>query len=292
MKIVFFGTPDFVIPVAKSLAEQFDLVGVVTSPDAPVGRKKVISPSPVKAWFMDYLLRHNKEGVILTPGQWTEEAAVKLRKLHPDLFVTAAYGKLIPKKILRIPGLNPINIHPSLLPKYRGPSPIQYALLNGDKTLGISIMQMDEELDHGPIYSQWEIPIGQNDTFESLHTKAFSDAAIKLSDIIKQIETGSIISNEQNHSKATFTQKITKEDGYFDAENPPANLEQMIKAYFPWPTAWTKIKIKNQESRIMKFLPDGYVQLEGKTKVKIKELLNGYPELTEIFEKLNLIQDS
>jgi len=290
LKIIFFGTPDFVIPIAKSLSQHFDLLGVVTSPDAPAGQKKVITPSPVKQWFMEYLLKTNKEGIILTPDTLDNDVAIKLRKLHPDLFVVAAYGKLIPKKILDIPHLGALNVHPSRLPLYRGPSPIQQALLDGKKTLGIAIIKMDQELDHGPLLTQWEIPIETSDTLTSLHVKAFEDTSKKFPLLINDYQQGNLKLKEQNHKEATFSKKITKQDGYFDIDNPPSpeTLQRMIKAYYPWPTAWTKVRTKNHESRIMKFLPNGYVQMEGKNQTKLKELLNGYPELQEKITKLSL----
>lgn len=299
LKIVFFGTPDFVLPVAKSLADSLDLVGVLTTPDAPVGRKKTPTPSPVKRWYMEYLLEKNREGVILTPNGLTDETAIKLRKLHADLFVVAAYGKLVPKEILEIPKLGCLNIHPSSLPKYRGPSPIQNALLKGDEKLGITIMKMDEELDHGPIIKQWEIPITRNDTFESLHEKAFSDAARKLPEIINNYISGGLQEIPQDHARATYTKHITKQDGFIDISkiNTMSSLEsanwrmeiaRKIRAYYPWPGAWTKVKVKNNESRIIKFLPAGLVQIEGKKPVKIEDLINGYPELEYVIGKLFL----
>lgn len=279
LKIVFFGTPEFVIPVAKSLAEHFDLVGVVTTPDSPQGRKKVLTPSPIKKWYMQYLLDNNKEGVILTPDTLTKEVAIKLTKLHADMFVTAAYGKLIPKRILTIPPLGALNIHPSTLPKFRGPSPIQYTLLSGEKELGTSIMLMDEELDHGPILTQWRIPIDPKDTFASLHVKAFSEGAARLPDLIKKYQSGEIKPTPQDHTKATFTKKIEKQDGFFSLDNPPPEetLQQMIHAYYPWPTAWSMITLSGKELR-MKILPEKKVQLEGGKPMTVSDFLNGYPE--------------
>lgn len=297
LRIVFFGTPEFILPVCEKLASHFDLAGVVTSPDAPAGRNNVVTPSPVKVWYMDYLLNHNKEGIILTPDHLTDDTAIKLRKLHPDLFVVAAYGKIVPKSILDIPRYGSINVHPSNLPNYRGPSPIQTALIRGDRALGISLMLMDEQLDHGPILYQWDIPITQNDTFETLHTKSFLEAAGKLPDVINQLLQHTIIPQKQDDTRATFTQKITKQDGYFDINNPPSpeKLQNMIRAFYPWPTVWTKINMKNlpvdrqdNDSKIMKFLPNGYVQIEGKTPTKIKDLLNGYPEITEVIKNLGI----
>src|SRR5579864_8312029 len=144
MKVVFFGTPIFVVPILKELAEYFEVVTVVTTPDQKLGRKQLLTPSPVKI----YAQKHNIP--IITPQQFNNETIEQLRNFKPDLFVVAAYGKLIPNDLLELPTYGAINIHPSLLPKYRGPTPIQTALLNGETTTGISFIKMDEEMDHGP----------------------------------------------------------------------------------------------------------------------------------------------
>lgn len=287
LKVVFFGTPEFVIPIAQSLASHFDLVGVVTAPDSMQGRKKIITPSPVKQWYMEYLLKKNKEGVILTPDKLTKETAVKLTRLHADIFITAAYGKLVPKRILDLPPLGALNIHPSTLPKYRGPSPIQYALLNNESKLGITLMQMDEELDHGAILTQWKIPIETDDTFETLHTKAFSDAAEKLPELLYAYKNGTIIPIPQNHTEATFTEKVEKQDGFFSFDNPPDSqtLKRMIHAYYPWPTTWSTIEVNGKEVRI-KLLPQNRVQLEGGKPMDIKDLRNGHPDIAEKVERI------
>lgn len=292
MKVVFFATPEFVIPVGKILTEHFDLVGVVTSPDSPEGRKKTLTPTHVKKWYMEYLLKNNKEGVILTPTELTLETAVKLRKLHADLFVVAAYGKLIPASILTLPALGVLNIHPSFLPKYRGPSPIQNALLDGKRSLGITIMKMDAELDHGPTLTQWELQIEESDTFESLHQKAFADAAEKLPGIIEKYQKGIIKETIQDHTKATYTEKVLREDGYFSITNPPTKekLDRMIRAYHPWPSCWTRLHQdfggQAKKGKVLKLLPDGKIQLEGGKPISEKDLLNGYPKLRPLLEGL------
>lgn len=290
LRVIFFGTPDFVLPVAKKLAEDFELVGVVTSPDMPQGRKRTLVPTDVKKWYMEHLLKTNTEGVILTPEKLTTDSAIKLRKLHPDLFVVAAYGKLVPEEILAIPTLGSLNIHPSLLPNYRGPAPIQNALLNGDEELGITIMKMDEELDHGPIVTQWTIPIKPSDTFASLHEKAFLDAADKLPVVIKKYADKSLLPVPQKHDLAFFTERIEREHGYFAIDNPPEKtaLQRMIRAYYPWPGVWTNVNVKGKVQRL-KFLPDGIFQLEGGKPVKLKELLNGHAELRPQLEKLGIL---
>lgn len=282
MKIVFFGTPDFVIPVLTTLIGHYDVVGVVTAPDTMQGRKKVLTPSPVKQYAVD-----NDIAAIFTLQQFNG-AMEQLQALNPDLFVVAAYGKIIPGEILAIPRFGALNIHPSLLPKYRGPSPIQSVLLQGEKETGVSLIKMDEKMDHGPLLVQETVPLSPDDTFATLHVSLFQKATEMLIPTIEGYVNGTIVPEPQNDEDATYCKRITKEDGYFAIENPPAPeiLDRMIRAYYPWPTAWTRVRIKNQEVRIMKLLPGDFVQLEGKKPVKVKELLNGYPEMKETLDKL------
>lgn len=284
MKIIFFGTPDFVISVLKKLIDNFTVVGVVTAPDTIQGRKKLLTPSPIK----QFTLENNPAIPILAPEQFNNVAIQQLSELQPDLFVVAAYGKIIPQSILEIPKNGALNIHPSLLPKYRGPSPIQTALLNGDQVSGVSIIQMDAKMDHGSILNQWKIPLQPNDTFQSLHFSMFQDAADKLPQIIEDYSEHKIQVKPQDESQVTFCQIITRESGYFDSTTPPdpQTLDRMIRAYYPWPTAWTRVKLKNGEEKIMKLFPEGKIQMEGKNIVTMKEFLNGYPELKQLLEQL------
>jgi methionyl-tRNA formyltransferase len=292
MKVIFFGTPDFVVPILKILHESFDVIGVVTTPDTIQGRKKIITPTPVKEYGLDKI----EKAQIISTDRLDEEITKKLSSLRPDLFVVAAYGIIIPKNILSIPKYGSINIHPSLLPKYRGPSPIQTALLHGEKENGITIIQMDEEVDHGPILKKIPFEVTPNDTFATLHQKMFQKAADELPQIIREYASGKIQLTPQDHTQATFTQHITREDGFVDLsgiktsspleiKNLKLEIARKIRAYYPWPTAWTIIRIKNKELRI-KFLPDKKVQLEGGKPITLKEFLNGYPDLKEIVEML------
>ncbi len=273
LKVVFFGTPDFVIPVLTTLIKNFDVVGVVTAPDKAVGRKQILTPSPINlASQAEGLRGYNLK--IFTPEKLDEELAKKIYKLKSDLFVMASYGKIIPQFILDIPKFGAINIHPSLLPKYRGPSPIQSAILNGDKISGISIMKMDAKMDHGPVIYAEEFRLSSLDNFQTLSINMFLRSAEILSKIITAFISGKLILTSQDDIKATYCKLVTKEDGYFDIDNPasPVKLDQMVRAYYPWPTAWTK-----WEGKIVKFLPGNMVQLEGKKPVQLEDFLRGYP---------------
>ncbi len=204
-----------------------------------------------------------------------------------DLAVVAAYGHILNKQELEAPKYGCINIHPSLLPKYRGPSPIQTAILNGDKVSGITIIKMDEEIDHGLIIYQEKLELSDIDNFDILSKKMFLKAVAVLPKIIEDFTSGKIDPIPQNHSQVTFCQHLTRESGFFDINNPPEaeKLDRMIRAYYPWPGVWAK-----WNGKIIKFLPASshpeldsgsikfLVQMEGKKPISFKDFLNGYPD--------------
>lgn len=268
VRIIFFGTPHFVIPVLSALAENYQLVGVVTAPDRKVGRHQILTPSPVK-------MACRPSVQLITPQVINDNVIAQLKKLHPDLIVAAAYGKIIPKTVLDIPKYGALNTHPSLLPQYRGASPIQASILHGDQTSGVTIIKMDEKMDHGPIIYTKEIKLFKQDTFETLSNKMFLIAMSPLIKIIPKYISGKIKLRKQDHQKATFCKIIEKEDGYFDIENPPSpiQLDRMTRAYYPWPTAWTR-----WSEKVVKFLPGGLIQMEGKKAMPLRDFLNGYPD--------------
>jgi len=280
LKIIFFGTPKEVVPVLETLIKYFDVVAVVTVPDQKAGRKQLLTPSPVKVAAQKYKIP------VIQPEKLSHITS-HFSLPASDLFVVAAYGKLIPNEILQLPKLGAINIHPSLLPNYRGPTPIQTTLFNGDQTSGVTFIKMDEEMDHGPILHQMPITLEETDTFDWLMKNMFAQAAEILPHVIEEYVSGKIKPQPQDNEKATYTKIITKQDGYIDLENPPSKdkFDRMVHAYFPWPTVWTKINIKNQEVRI-KFLPKNMLQVEGKNLVNVNDFLNGYPEMKEIIRKI------
>jgi methionyl-tRNA formyltransferase len=273
MKIIFFGTPQEVVPVLENLTKHYEVIAVVTAPDKKVGRKQIITPPPTKV----FAEQHNIH--VLQPES-LKSFLNDIAKLKPDLHVVAAYGKIIPQEILDLPEYGAINIHPSLLPAYRGPTPIQSALANGDTGSGITFIKMDAEMDHGPILHQIPVALEQTDTFDWLMKHMFSQAATLLPHVIDSYINGSMKPQSQDDAKATYTKILTKEDGHIDLDNPPdpKKLDCMIRAYFPWPNVWTVVQLNNKEVRI-KFLPEKRIQMEGKQAVSLKDFLNGYPEL-------------
>lgn len=192
-----------------------------------------------------------------------------------DLAVVAAFGKILTKEELNTPKYGAINIHPSLLPKYRGPSPIQAAILSGDKSSGITIIKIDEDVDHGPILYQEEMELSSRDNFDILSKKMFLRAAEVLPKIINKFVAGAIEDFAQDNKKATFCKMLTRESGYFDINNPPSPeiLDRMIRAYYPWPGTWSR-----WNGKIVKLHPEGVIQMEGKKAMPIRDFLNGYPD--------------
>ncbi|MDO8576765.1 MAG: methionyl-tRNA formyltransferase [Candidatus Daviesbacteria bacterium] len=192
-----------------------------------------------------------------------------------DLAIVAAYGKILKPEELNAPKYGAINVHPSLLPKYRGPSPIQSAILSGDKVSGISIIKMDEKMDHGPIIYQESLELSDKDNFDTLSKKMFLRAAKVLPEIMEDFIQGKIQPKEQNHNEATFCKILTRESGYFDINTPPSSevLDRMIRAYYPWPSVWTR-----WNGKIVKLHPRGVMQMEGKKAIPLRDFLNGYPD--------------
>ncbi len=245
MKYVFFGTPEFAAIVLEGLLKSgYIPEAVICNPDEPVGRKKILTPPPVK------ILAEKSNIIVFQPRKLRDnpEFAGQLKKLKPDLAIVAAYGKILPKEILDIPVLGFINVHGSLLPAYRGASPIQQAILNGDKETGITIMKVDEKMDHGEIISQIKTPVADSDTFESLSRKLAISGAKLLIKTTPDYVTGKIKPTEQNDSEATYVKIIKKEDGKINWSKDATEIERMARAFYPWPSAYANIK--NQKSKI------------------------------------------
>lgn len=285
MKVAFFGTPRLAQIVLENLiASEYKPNLVVTAQDVKTGRGQILTPPAVKSTALGANIP-----VIQLPSGFNP---VKFAGLNPDLAILVAYGQLIPKEILSIPKLGFINLHPSLLPKYRGPSPIQSAILAGDKTTGVTIIKLDEELDHGPILTQKEVAIEETDTHLSLIEKLGLIGSNLLLEVLPDYLGGKIKTQEQDHLKATITKKITKEDGRLDLLAPPdpLNLNRMIRAYYPWPSVWTEIETrdKGQGTRKVqiKFLPKQMIQIEGKKPMTFEEFKNGYPQFTQLLSKI------
>jgi len=214
----------------------------------------------------------------------------------PDVGVLASYSRILPIDELKAIPHGILNLHPSLLPKYRGPSPVQTAILNGEKQSGITIIKMDEEIDHGPIVSQLEETILPEDTSESLYRRLFNIGSQKLVTILPDYLEDKIKLKSQDHSQATYSKKLSRDSGKIDWQKPPEYLERMVRAMFPWPGTWAEIRDTRYEIskptkrlKILKaHLESGrlvldLVQLEGKKPVTFKQFREGYPEAKIIY---------
>ena len=236
MNIVFFGTPEFAreFLAALNADEDISVLGVVTQPDKPVGRKKILTAPPVK----EFAIKNNIEA--FQPEKLKDkDFQSKIRNLKPDAFVIVAYGMIIPQEVLDIPSLGNINVHPSKLPKYRGPSPMQATIAAGDAETAVSIMLIDEKMDHGPILAQTLIKIDKTETIETLQKKVVDVGAPLLIDSIKRFGAGDLEPKEQDYSQATFCKLLSKEDGKIDWSEPAEVIERKARAYTPWPGVWS-----------------------------------------------------
>ena len=236
------GSPVFAVPILRSLADASDIIGVVTQPDRPAGRGRKIEQSAIKEKSLSFSLP------ILQPIKIRDSGVVDhLRKLNPDLIVVAAYGQILPRSILEIPHFGCINVHASLLPLWRGASPIQAAILAGDAVTGVSIMKMDAGLDTGPIIAQKEINISDDDTAFSLSEKLSNLGASLLLETLDGYYSGKIKLINQNDEQATKTHLIKKEEGLLDLNISAEMLERAVRAYNPWPGTfffWNTHQIK------------------------------------------------
>jgi len=229
--ILFFGTSEFAVPVLKMLFDAgYNIQTVITQPDKPVGRKHILTPSPVKRLALEHKIR------MLQPADLSN---IKCKLSAVDLIITASYGKIIPKNILSIPKFGAINVHASILPMYRGPSPIQTAILNGDKETGVTIMLMDEQIDHGQILTQERIKLDGNEDFDSLHDKLSKIGADSLIKTIPKWISREIQPIVQNEKDAVYTKIITKEDGKIDWNKSAKSIDAQVRAFSRWPVCWT-----------------------------------------------------
>ena len=302
-RILFFGTPSFAVPTLKGLLEGPDkVIGVVTQPDRKRGRGQRVHSSPVK----EVVLQHGEPEIFLFQPEKVKSEAFQenLKDLRPDLFVVAAYGQILPKSLLEIPKYGAVNVHASLLPKYRGAAPIACAILRGEKVTGVTIMGMDEGMDTGDILSQRELLIGEEETAETLHDKLASMGAALLLETVLKIKEGEVTPIRQNHIEATYAPPLKKEDGRIDWGREGHEIDRQVRAFNPWPGAYTLLngqflKILRGKVRKGKGGEDAgrvlwagtdfievrtgkdcfliqEVQLEGKRRMGIREFLAGH----------------
>ena len=306
MRLVFMGTPTFAVPVLAGLTDLdgSEVVAVYTPPDRPAGRGRKAQSSPVK----DFAVEHGLE--IKQPANFSgAEVQAELAALQPDAIIIAAYGKLLPKPVLYVAPLGCLNIHPSLLPRHRGPSPVATAILNGDQVTGVTIMLLDEGMDTGPLIAQHEFFLKGSETTDELTTALFKLGGKLLEESLPQWQSGELLSEPQDESLVSVTRKLERADGLADWTLTADELERRARAFTPWPGLYTTwegsglklVSVAYVASDSADFEPGTVVgtdhpdlpaavatskgflglkviQLEGKRAVDLKDFLNGSPD--------------
>ncbi|MCS4486213.1 methionyl-tRNA formyltransferase [Staphylococcus americanisciuri] len=250
-KIIFMGTPDFSTKVLEMLIDTEEVVAVVTQPDRPVGRKRILTPPPVKK----VALAHNIPVYQPEKLSGSEELAT-LMTLPCDLIVTAAFGQLLPDKLLNYPTYGAVNVHASLLPKYRGGAPIHQAIIDGEEETGVTIMYMVKQLDAGDIISQRAIPITDSDNVGTMHDKLSDLGTTLLRETLPSILDGSNTRTPQDATQATFASNIQREDECIDWTQDARSIFNHIRGLAPWPVAYTKLDNKVMKLYSAQIIPD------------------------------------
>lgn len=305
LRIVFMGSPDFSLPALRVLHNHYDLVGVVTQPDRPAGRGRSLQPSDVK-------LLANELGLpLIQPGSLKEPDALKqLQQWSPDVIVVAAFGQILRENVLNIPPFGCINVHASLLPRWRGAAPVQAAILH-DEQSGVTIMKMDKGLDTGPILSQRSIPIPETMTAGQLFDRLAEMGADLLVETLPKYIKGEIKPTPQTDDRATYAPQLKKSDGKLDFNQPAEFLARLVRAYNPWPGAFqfydsTRLKIFKAHAELEQDVIPGkryivedkpawgtidgalvldVVQAAGKSRVGGEEFLHGAKDWVETESK-------
>jgi len=290
------GTPDFAVPVLEKLSGNFKIAGVITQPDRPSGRGRKLIPSAVKVSAESLNLE------LLQPGKVNSKSTLeKINNWNPDLIAVAAFGQILSPKLLALPKYGCLNVHASLLPRWRGASPINAAILNGDLNSGVTIMKMAEGLDDGPILAQESTPIQPGETAGSLSERLSSMGADLLVKTIPPFISGEILSTEQDHSKSTYAHLLKRKDGLLDFHQKAGDLARQVRAFSPWPgtyTTWNDQRVIIHQAHAISVTSPGagvftryesnpaigtgdgilvldYLQLAGKRKVPGKDFLHG-----------------
>lgn len=300
MKLVFMGTPDFAVPCLEELIKAgHEIVGVFTQPDKPVGRKRVMTPPPVKV-----CAKKNGITVYQPDSVRTEESLSLMKELNPDCVVVVAYGKIIPSDMLKLPKFGFVNVHGSLLPKYRGAAPIQWSIIDGEKKTGVTTMQMDDGIDTGDMLEVSETEIGENETAGELFDRLAEMGGKLIVSSLSKLEKGELTPIPQDHEKSNYAKIISKEMALIDFNMSAENVFNLIRGFNPWPIAYTIIgdkrlkvfaaekigsvngksgEVVSSDGTLTVAFGDGNglkftdVQLEGSKRMSATEMLKGRP---------------
>lgn len=297
-QIVFMGTPDFSVPTLQALIDQHEVIGIVTQPDRPAGRGGKIRQSPIKALALQHTIP------VFQPKRLRKaEAIAELKQWQPDVYVVAAFGQILPQEVLDIPPHGSINVHASLLPRWRGAAPIHAAIRAGDAEAGVTIMKMDAGLDTGPMLSKRALPIDSDETGQSLHDKLAQLGADLLIEMLPSYLAGEITPQPQPDEGVTYAPQIKKEEGEIDWSLDADAIERLVRAFTPWPGTYTSFRGKQlkihageviagaaavgevieRDGRIAIGTGEGLyapteVQLAGKSRSAIDDFVNGYQD--------------
>ena len=284
MRVVFMGTPDFAVPTLAALIENHEVVGVVTQPDKRKGRGKAMAFTPVKEKALEYDIP------VYQPVKVGEEEFIEtLRGLDPEVIVVAAFGQILPESILNMPKYGCINVHASLLPKYRGAAPIQWSIIDGEKETGVTIMYMEKGLDTGDMIDKVEVAITPEDTGATLHDKLAEAGAALILETLTKLENHTATRTKQDDAQSCYASMLSKEMGRMDFAKSAEELERLIRGLNPWPCAYTEIDGKNVKIYKAKVIAmdDAYkTQAQG----KVEQTLTFAPgEIVEVAKKYFVI---
>ena len=306
MKTVFFGTPSFAVPFLQAMIDdpEIEVVAVVSQPDKPKGRKQKLQPTATKVVAQEHSIP-----VLQFPSLKKDEVVAELSALDADVFVVVAYGKLIPLNVINIPEEKIVNVHPSLLPRHRGPSPMQWSIAEGDQNTGVSIMLIDEGMDTGPLLAQESFDVDVHETYQTLEVRVHEVGAPLLIKTLKAYVAGDLTPTPQSEESVSLTRLLKREDGHISWTDSAERIERLVRAYQPWPGTWSLLP-DGQRLKILRATPleltvdvppgtlfehnetlcvaseNGAVQLdevqlEGKQKTTGREFLLGHPDVLQ-----------
>ena len=233
LRVVFMGTPDFAVPTLRALNDKHEILAVITQPDRPKGRGRSLAPPPIKTAAEQLRLK-----VLQPPRVRRRAVREQLQGLEADVFVVAAFGQILSKRLLEVPRLGCVNVHASLLPRLRGAAPIQWAIIGGERQSGVTIMQMDEGVDTGPMLLRQSMTLGDHETAGSLHDRMAPVGARLLIDALEHLSAGGIVPEAQDDGAATLAPLLTKEDAHLDWRLDAEAVSRRIRGLDPWPGAF------------------------------------------------------
>jgi methionyl-tRNA formyltransferase len=276
LRVVFMGTPEFAVQTLQTLHTTHSIVGVYTQPDRPVGRGLELKPSPVKSCALRLGLPVFQPEKLTLPGEFE-----KIQTLRPDVIVVVAYGQILKRNVLELPRLGCVNIHSSLLPRWRGAAPFQWAILSGDSETGVSTMRLVEKLDAGDVLLQSKTPISDEDTAETVHDRLAQMGAELILPTLEGLSQGTLLGQKQDESQVTYASKLTKEMEWLNPNEPAEVLGRKVRALFPWPGTSLKVgqRLKIKKAKVRKDIQGPVGQIFDRSGMLLLGTVSGCLEL-------------